>query len=157
MELTNTQETDLARGQPVNVVIDGTACVLISRTAFDQIKDDADAGRELETNTNQFPGESHPADGPNGNGRSHDGTASLKESDFLVGLSETELQALATGKLAPPEQERLSDLLHRNKNGQLSADDEAELDEFLERIDSLNLLKARAILTLKKHAGALDE
>ena len=75
------------------------------------------------------------------------------DPDLLVGLSEPELQALGTGMLAAPHQERLNVLLERNREGRLSADEARELDGLLERIDSMNTLKARACYTLQ-HLGA---
>jgi hypothetical protein len=75
------------------------------------------------------------------------------DPDMLVGLSESELQALGTGMLAAPYQERLSALLERNRAGRLNADEARELDALLERIDSMNTLKARASYTLQ-HLGA---
>lgn len=73
----------------------------------------------------------------------------LDDPDLLPGLSETELQALSEGMLAVEHQERLSALLERNRAQTLSASEAAELDRYLEQIDSLNILKARARLTLQ--------
>lgn len=72
----------------------------------------------------------------------------------LVGLSESELQSLAAGMLAAPHQERLTALLQINRDGQLNTDEASELDSLLERIDSMNVLKARARYTLEHLAVA---
>lgn len=160
LELTNTQEQDLAKGQPVEVVIGGKPCVLNSRSAFDQIKDGIDDSPWTEEEMDLLADEaivSLPSEGSNGNGRSQLPAAKPKDADLLVGLSDAELQALAAGKLAPPVQERLSELLDRNTAGQLAADEETELDDLLERIGVLKTLKARALVTLKQHAGAFEE
>lgn len=69
------------------------------------------------------------------------------DPDVLHGLSIAELQALANGMLSPEHQEKLSDLLQKNENEVLSREDAEELDQLLEQIDSLSILKARARLT----------
>jgi len=76
--------------------------------------------------------------------------SSAADADRLVGLSESELQALATGMLVALHQERLETLLQRNREGALTADEARELDGLLERIDSMNTLKARARYTLQR-------
>ena len=77
------------------------------------------------------------------------------DAEVLVGLSESELQALGAGMLAAPHQERLNALLERNRAGELDADEARQLDDLLERIDSMNTLKARARYTLQRlGAGA---
>jgi len=72
------------------------------------------------------------------------------DQDLLVGLSESELRALAEGMLAPSRQERLSSLLERHREGQLREKEENELDQLLAHVDSMNVLKARATLTLQQ-------
>jgi uncharacterized membrane-anchored protein len=69
--------------------------------------------------------------------------------ELLVGLSVEELQALATGMLAPAAQSQLDELLTRNAELQLSPDEEAILDRLLSQVDLLNILKARAMYTLR--------
>jgi hypothetical protein len=71
-----------------------------------------------------------------------------KDSELLVGLSVEELEALADGLLAPTAQERLSDLLARRKEGLLSTGEEGELDNLLQKVDQLTILKTRARYTL---------
>ena len=73
----------------------------------------------------------------------------LDDPDLLPGLSETELRALSEGVLAAEHQERLSALLDRNREQTLTEREAEELDRYLEQIDSLNILKARARLTLQ--------
>ncbi len=72
------------------------------------------------------------------------------DPELLVGLSEAELEALSAGVLAAPHQERLTALLERQRDGQLSAVEARELDNLLERVDSMNTLKARARYTLQQ-------
>jgi hypothetical protein len=77
--------------------------------------------------------------------------AALSEDpDLLPGLSEVELQALAEGMLSSSHQERLDELLRRNREGKLSVAEERELDRLLELVDSMNVLKARAMYTLQQ-------
>jgi hypothetical protein len=71
-----------------------------------------------------------------------------RDRELLVGLSQAELDALAHSALAPVEQARLDDLLARHADSQLTAEELAEVDRFLEQIDQLTLLKTRARYTL---------
>ena len=80
---------------------------------------------------------------------------SSPDSEFLIGLSEAELQALAHSALAPVEQARLDDLLAQNADGQLPEAEQVELDRLLHHVDQLTLLKTRARYTLAHHAGTL--
>lgn len=59
-------------------------------------------------------------------------------------VSAAGLTALADMALAPKNQSKLDDLLSRNTNGALTADETQELDLLLKKIDELNLVKARA-------------
>lgn len=70
------------------------------------------------------------------------------DPDLLIGLSQSELHALAICALAAEQQKRLDELLERNANSSLSPDETTELDKLLEAIDYLNVLKTRARYTL---------
>ena len=72
------------------------------------------------------------------------------DSELLVGLSIAELEALADSLLAPAAQARLDDLLARQKERQLSAGEESELDGLLQKVDQLTILKTRARYTLNQ-------
>ena len=78
------------------------------------------------------------------------------DSEILVGLSQEELEALADSMLAPSAQSRLDDLLERNAQGQLGANDQVELDRLVARVDQLTILKTRAKFTLHQRAGATE-
>jgi hypothetical protein len=52
------------------------------------------------------------------------------DSELLVGLSVEELQALAEGMLVPTTQSQLQESQARHSKHQLSADEEAILDEW---------------------------
>jgi hypothetical protein len=58
------------------------------------------------------------------------------------------LTALADMALAPKSQSRLDDLLAKNIEGKLSAEENNELDLLLTQVDELNLVKARAAAKL---------
>jgi hypothetical protein len=73
---------------------------------------------------------------------------STSDAEILTGLSLDELQALAESILFPKAQVQLDDLLDRNAQNQLSADETATLDHLLEQVDQLNILKTRARYTL---------
>jgi hypothetical protein len=60
------------------------------------------------------------------------------------------LTALADMALAPKSQSRLDDLLTKNVEGKLSAEEANELDLLLTQVDELNLVKARAAATLHR-------
>ncbi len=75
-------------------------------------------------------------------------TASI-DKEYLVGLNQDELQALANSILAPATQSRLNELLAQNTENQLDDRELVELDRLLAQIDHLTLLKTRARYTLQ--------
>jgi hypothetical protein len=77
-------------------------------------------------------------------------SSSALDSDCLVGLSLDELHALADSKLTIAEQSYLDELLAKNKNAQLSADETIALDRILAQADQIMILKARARYTLQR-------
>ncbi len=77
---------------------------------------------------------------------------STSDPDLLMGLSHGELLALSEGMLTPVTQAHLDDLLFRNNQGALTPDEIDELDQVLQRIDHLNLLKAKARYTLEQYS-----
>ncbi len=77
-------------------------------------------------------------------------TRYVPDPDELSGFTQAELEALAQGMLTSSKQERLQNLLNLNSEAKLNADEERELDQLIERIDLLNILKARAIFTLQQ-------
>lgn len=60
------------------------------------------------------------------------------------------LTALADMALAPKNRSRLDDLLAKNAEGKLSAEETKELDLLLTQVDELNLVKARTAATLHR-------
>jgi hypothetical protein len=77
--------------------------------------------------------------------------------ELLVGLSDAELGVLADSMLVSRLQERLSHLLQLNREGDLNAKEERELDRLLEQVDQMNMLKARAMYTLRHRQEAAAE
>ncbi|MCR9296210.1 MAG: hypothetical protein NXI32_26140 [bacterium] len=75
--------------------------------------------------------------------------------DILPNVSSAGLKALANAMLAPQAQSKLDELLTRNSEGVLNEQESRELDDLIEQIDELNLLKARAEFTLRQQ-GAKD-
>ena len=73
--------------------------------------------------------------------------------DGVTGLSLKELRALSECRLTVPEQERMSDLLDRNSNGQLSIEEKSELEALVDQADQLSLLKTRAQYTAVSVSG----
>ncbi len=73
-----------------------------------------------------------------------------KDPECLVGLSRDELEALAESILTISKQARLNDLLAKNFEERLSAQETISLDSILAQIDKLMILKTRARYTLKK-------
>ncbi|HHB89921.1 MAG TPA: hypothetical protein ENK60_01280 [Anaerolineae bacterium] len=73
----------------------------------------------------------------------------VEDTDLLPGLTRSELEALAHSKLSIDQQTRLDELLNEAKKRSLTHEEERELNQILEYIDQLNLLKARAMLTLQ--------
>lgn len=71
------------------------------------------------------------------------------DEECLVGLSVEELNALASCTLAVTDQAHLDDLIARNAESLLCADEIAQLDDLLAKADQLTLLKTRARYTLK--------
>ena len=74
------------------------------------------------------------------------------DPDLLVGVDQAELQALADSMLAPAAQAHLDELLARNTETQLSAEESAELDRLLTQVDHLTILKTGARYTLQSQA-----
>jgi hypothetical protein len=60
------------------------------------------------------------------------------------------LTALADMALASKSQSRLDELLAKNGEGKLSAEETKELDLLLTQVDELNLVKARAAAALHR-------
>ena len=71
------------------------------------------------------------------------------DPEYLVGLTIDELKALASCKLALNEQDRLDRLIDRNTEDLLSEGESYDLDDLLEKVDHLTILKTRARYTLR--------
>ena len=71
-------------------------------------------------------------------------------NEVTLTFSADGLSALAAMAIAPQNQSLLDDLLSRNREGKLSAEETRELDMLLKQIDELNLVKARAAAALHR-------
>ncbi len=78
---------------------------------------------------------------------------SPSDTELLADLSLDELQALAESILASKAQAQLDELLARNAENQISADEIVTLDCLLAQIDQLNIIKTRARYTLSRLEG----
>ncbi len=75
----------------------------------------------------------------------------LSDRRCLIGLSQEDLHVLANCKISPAEQSRLDGLLAKQAEvGELMGEDAIEVDRILAEADSLMVLKARAMYTLKR-------
>lgn len=77
-------------------------------------------------------------------------SAETADSEYLIGLSNEELKALAESKLALDQQNKLNQLLEKQKENKLVEKEVQELDQLLAFIDQLTILKTRAQYTLQK-------
>lgn len=75
-------------------------------------------------------------------------TTGDRDPDLLTNLSPEELVALAESTLSPASQAELDNLLARNAKNQLLDAELTQLDQLLQRVDQLNILKARSRYTL---------
>lgn len=66
----------------------------------------------------------------------------------LLGMSESELEALADAVVAPERQQQIEDLLAFNREGAMTAEQGVTLDNLIDEVDQVALLKARALYTL---------
>jgi hypothetical protein len=76
------------------------------------------------------------------------GSGHTPAEEPLTGLSEAELQALATSIFAPVYAKRLTQLLRLHRERKLTEALQAELDTLLEASDRLAIVKATAAYTL---------
>ena len=83
-------------------------------------------------------------------------TKSESDPDILADLTISEVEALAQSSLSPQRQDRLNELLTRQEDASLTEKEEEELDHLLEQVDQLNILRARAMLTLKRLQSVND-
>lgn len=72
------------------------------------------------------------------------------DPDLLAGLDVETLSAIANGMLSVSYQQRLEALLERNRSGARAPEEQTELEQLLDGVDRMNLLKARALYTLKQ-------
>jgi hypothetical protein len=76
----------------------------------------------------------------------------MSNLDSLTNLSKSELETLANLIVSPEFQNKLSDFLVKNQEGEIGEGELAELDEMLAEVDQLMLVKAKAMHTLHQLA-----
>ncbi len=74
----------------------------------------------------------------------------VQDPELLPGLGAEELSILANVSLAAELQQEMSELLARNQEGQVSESEADRLDDLLDQVDRLNILKARARYTIEQ-------
>jgi len=79
------------------------------------------------------------------------------DPEYLIGLNIEELKALATCKLALTDQNHLDQLIDRNSQNLLSEGELYNLDDLLEKVDHLTILKTRARYTLNLLEPRLEQ
>jgi len=79
------------------------------------------------------------------------------DPEYLIGLNIEELKALASCKLALTDQKHLDQLIDRNTENSLSEGELDDLDDLLEKVDHLTILKTRARYTLNLLQPRLEE
>lgn len=67
----------------------------------------------------------------------------------IIGLTYTELRALADAVVAADRQERLQQLLTDNRTRSLTPEEDTTLNDLLDEADQVALLKARALYTIQ--------
>jgi pyruvate-formate lyase-activating enzyme len=83
-------------------------------------------------------------------------TESRGELAPLSNMNLQELRALAEAIMAPDRQQQLAALLDKNRNGELSPEEQDSLDELLAEVDQVALLKARARYTMNLYGIAMN-
>ncbi len=79
------------------------------------------------------------------------------DPEYLIGLNIEELKALATCNLALTDQNHLDQLIDRNTENSLSEGELDDLDDLLEKVDHLTILKTRARYTLTRLEPRLEQ
>jgi hypothetical protein len=79
----------------------------------------------------------------------------LSKENFTDKLSDEEIIALTEFKISPAEQERLSELLFKNREGKLNQEEQNELDLMLE-ITERNMLRKSEALRVAVERGLIE-
>ena len=79
------------------------------------------------------------------------------DSPILTGLSDAELDMRTQMMLPDAQQDRLDQLLQKNRAGKLSAEEEQELDQLFAEVQRISVIKAKAIYTLQQRSNRKDE
>ena len=71
------------------------------------------------------------------------------DSLTLTGLSDDELYTLTKMMLPDTQQDRLHQLLQKNRAGELSENESREIEELLDEVQRISFIKAKAMYTLQ--------
>ena len=69
--------------------------------------------------------------------------------ELIIGLTDTELRALADAVVTDDRQERLQRLLSHNRARPLTQEEDTTLNDLLDEADQVALLKARALYSIQ--------
>ena len=77
--------------------------------------------------------------------------------DQLMAYDDEQLWALVHQHLAWPQEARLSDLVERGKQGQLSELEQAEMERLISLVDHYMLLRSQALFILKQRGHLIEK
>ena len=77
--------------------------------------------------------------------------------DMLTTYGDEALWALVHQHLAWPQEARLSELVDRGREGQLSEPEKAEMERLIDLVDHYMLLRSQALLLLKQRGHVVEK
>jgi hypothetical protein len=77
--------------------------------------------------------------------------------DDLTNLSDEQLWGIVHQRLAWPQETRLRELTALGKQNLLSEDEQAELEQLIDRVDRYTLLRSQALLLLKQRGYDVEQ
>lgn len=78
------------------------------------------------------------------------------DTDALHAYTDQQLWAVVHQRLTPPAEQRFRELMAKNKETTLPADEEEELDQLLNEANRQMLLRSEALVLLKKRGHDID-
>lgn len=73
-----------------------------------------------------------------------------RDSLILKGLSDHELYTLTQMMIPDTQQNRLDQLSHKNQAGKLARDEGREIEELLDEVQQISIIKTKAMYTLQQ-------
>jgi hypothetical protein len=77
--------------------------------------------------------------------------------DDITNLSDEQLWGIVHQRLAWPQETRLRELTALGKQNLLSEDEQAELEQLIDRVDRYTLLRSQALLLLKQRGYDVEQ